>query len=141
MTFSLPEDDRDFLAYKKLPHRLLSEKVPGGDERRGVVLEGRPVPDNLRPAEAGSQIPPLTTDVLVLIPPGYATTKLDSFYTGVRLVRIADGNTPQNAEGHQELFGITWQFWSRHLANEDWRPGIDSLATYLQYINAELRRA
>ena len=39
------------------------------------------------------------------------------------------------------MFGQTWQFWSRHLNKEDWRPGIDNLRTFLAYIRAELKAA
>jgi len=79
-------------------------------------------------------------DVLVVIPDGYATTKLDSFYTIPRLKR-GDGADPQNATGDTPMFGRSWQFWSRHLNDGDWRIGIDGLRTFLSYIRGELKNA
>ena len=73
-----------------------------------------------------------------MIPDGYATTKLDSFYTIPRFKR-ADGHDPQNATVDSALFGKTWQFWSRHLDDNDWRVGIDGLRTFISYIRGELR--
>jgi hypothetical protein len=79
-------------------------------------------------------------DLLVVIPDGYATTKLDSFYTTPKLKR-ANGQDPQNANVDSALFGKTWQFWSRHLDDKDWRIGIDGLRTFFSYIRGELRNA
>ena len=74
-----------------------------------------------------------------LIPPQYATTKLDSFYTRPHLKR-QDGSDPQNTAADQEVFDTKWQFWSRHLTDNQWRPDIDGLETYLQYVRDELRK-
>jgi hypothetical protein len=76
----------------------------------------------------------------VLIPSGYATTKLDSFYTLAHLKR-PNGTDPQNATVVQALFQKNWQFWSRHLEDADWRVGKDGLRTFLSYIRNELRNA
>jgi hypothetical protein len=76
----------------------------------------------------------------VLVPDGYATTKLDSFCALPRLKR-PDDSDPQAANGETALFGKTWQFWSRHLDDKEWRVGIDGLRTYLSYIRGELRNA
>jgi hypothetical protein len=78
--------------------------------------------------------------LLILIPSQYATTKLDSFYTIPHLKR-ADGSDPQNANNNSPLFKRSWQFWSRHLNNDEWRVGIDGFETYLQYVRSELRGA
>ncbi|MDA9419089.1 hypothetical protein XH81_30080 [Bradyrhizobium sp. CCBAU 25360] len=75
---------------------------------------------------------------MILIPPQYATTKLDSFYTRPYLTR-QDGNGPQNTTTDHELFGAKWQFWSRHLAKDQWRPDIDGLETYLQHVRDALK--
>jgi hypothetical protein len=140
MSFYLPEEDQEYLTAKGIQYELLVEKVSGGQERRGVIFHGFPVPPGLRIVTNGSLANCECCDLLVIVPHGYATTKLDSFYASPYLKRF-DGTDPRNATGQEVLFGATWQFWSRHLADSDWRVGIDGFSTYLQYITSELRNA
>jgi hypothetical protein len=79
-------------------------------------------------------------DLLIQIPSGYSTTKLDSFYTRPVLKR-SNGTHPDCAASEQPLFGESWQFWSRHLQDNEWRPGTDGMETFLQYVRAELKKA
>jgi Prokaryotic E2 family E len=138
MTF-LPEEDQDFLDGSGIRYELLTEDE-GNAKRRGVLLPGFSLAGNLRMQQNGDLVVCETCDVLILIPDGYATTKLDSFYTTPHLKR-ADGSDPQAATGTPTLFGKTWQFWSRHLDGNDWRVGVDGLRTYLSYVRGELRGA
>jgi|GEM_PF-1147892 len=136
----LPEDDVEFLCAKQIPHELKVEKLPDGTERRGIVFPGFGFRGNLR-AMNGTQLVPCTScEMMIIIPAGYATTRLDNFYTRPFLKR-PDGTAPQNAAGEPDLFSTKWQFWSRHLADGDWRVGIDGLETFLQYVRCELARA
>lgn len=134
----LPEEDQEFLAGSGIKFEELSEKIPDGKERRGVLFRGFSFSGNLRRVENDLLVRTTTCDLLVLVPDGYATTKLDSFYTLPKLKR-ADGTDPQNANGETLLFQKIWQFWSRHLDNKDWRVGVDGLRTFLSYIRGELR--
>lgn len=136
----LPEEDQDFLKSSGIPHELLEERTPDGAERRAVLFPAFNFRGNLKAQANGSLTPRDTCDLLVVIPGGYATTKLDSFYTVPRLKR-ADGSDPQNATGDTPMFGRTWQFWSRHLDDADWRVGVDGLRTFLSYIRGEFKRA
>ena len=136
----LPEEDQEFLDASGIKYELLTEKMPDGNDRRGVLFPGFSFGGNLRTQGNDGLSVCDSCDVLVLVPDGYATTKLDSFYTLPRLKR-PDGSDPQNATGDTSLFQKTWQFWSRHLGDNDWRVGIDGLRTYLSYIRVELRRA
>jgi hypothetical protein len=136
----LPEEDVEFLDGNGITYELLSETMPDGTLRRGVLLPRFAFAGNLRTQKDGAWVPCGTCDLLILIPDGYATTKLDSFYTLPRLKRV-DGADPQNANGECQLFGKTWQFWSRHLDDRDWRVGIDGLRTFLTYVRGELRSA
>ena len=136
----LPEDDTDYLQGKRIKYELLIEPLPGDKERRGVLFPNFKVPENLWVYVDGILSPCQTCNLLVLIPDGYATTKLDSFYTSPRLKR-GDGSDPKNANVETPLFGITWQFWSRHIEDRDWRAGLDGLGTFLNYIASELRSA
>jgi hypothetical protein len=137
----LPEDDAEYLKAKQISHELKQEKLPDGTERRGVVFPSFAVSGNLQTANGGGQLAGCTAcDLLILIPPGYSTTKLDSFYTRPFLKKPG-GSDPQAASGQQDLFGQQWQFWSRHLADGEWRVGQDGLETFLQYVRSELQRA
>ncbi len=136
----LPEDDQQFLKAKELAHELKTERLPDGNERRGVLFPGFRFESNLAAIIDEGLAACSSCDMIVLIPSGYSTTRLDSFYTSPRLKRL-DGGDPHQAAGEQELFGSKWQFWSRHLDDSDWRDGQDGLETFLQYVRDELRKA
>lgn len=135
MTF-LPRDDVEFLSSKALAYELKDV-----DGQRGIVLPNLSFEGNLYCTnEQGQLVRCVSCDVLIRIPSGYATTRLDSFYTSA-VLRRADNSFPNCATGVETHFGRPWQFWSRHLDEKDWRPDIDGLHTYLNYVLSELRRA
>jgi len=133
MTF-LPEDDLDFLKLKEIPYQL---KIEG--DRRGIIFPEFEFTGNLAALNGTELARRNTCQLLVLIPSGYAATKLDSFYTQPFLKR-ADGANPNCATELQPHFGESWQFWSRHLNDGEWRAA-DGLHTFMQYIRAELAKA
>lgn len=135
----LPEEDVEFLEGNGIKYELLVETV-NGTVRRGVLLPGFAFAGNLRMQKDGAWVPCGNCDLMILIPDGYATTRLDSFYTLPRLKR-ADGADPQNTNAETPLFGKTWQFWSRHLDADAWRVGVDGLRTFLAYVREALRSA
>ena len=136
----LPEEDKEYLQEKGIIFESKIESVPGGKDRRAVLFPNFIVPGNLRTYVGETLTPISNCNLMVLIPDGYATTKLDSFYTSPRLKRI-NGTDPDRANVEAALFGQRWQFWSRHLADTDWRVGIDGLGTFLSYVSNELRIA
>jgi hypothetical protein len=136
----LPESEQDFLDENRIKHELLSEKLPDGTERNGVLFPGFGFEGNLWISKDGTLARCTVCDLLILIPKGYTTTKLDSFYT-IPWLKRADGSDPVNANSGSPMFQKNWQFWSRHLDEGDWRPGKDDLRTFLSYIRNELRRA
>lgn len=134
----LPEEDQEFFAQKELKFELLEEKIPGGDIRNGVLFPDFEFSANLRIDGVSEAV--RTASLLILVPKGYATTKLDSFYTSPLLKR-PNGAFPDRANSTATLFDRTWQFWSRHLAPNEWRAGQDGFESYLQYVRCELKRA
>jgi hypothetical protein len=136
----LPEGDQEFLEENAIKHELLSEKLPDGTERNGVLFKEFSFDANLRTTKDGVLVACGVCDLLVIIPKGYSTTKLDSFYTLPWLKRL-DGADPVNSNTPSMMFEKNWQFWSRHLDDVDWRPGKDDLRTFLSYIRNELRIA
>jgi len=135
----LPEEDQEFLADNAIEHRELTERMPDGTVRRGILFAGFRFSGALWRSD-GALVSADRCDLLILVPDGYATAKLDSFYTDPKL-RRSDGSFPQNANGDTSLFQQTWQFWSRHLGDGDWRVGVDGLRTFLSYIRGELKAA
>lgn len=135
----LPLDDRDFFATKGFAYDEIEEKLPEGNVRRLVVLHGLQAPANIFVRNEQGQLATADTfRLLILVPNGYATTRLDSFYTLPRLLR-SNGADPDRANGSGNFLGSDWQFWSRHLTDSEWRVGIDGMETYLQYVFNELR--
>jgi E2/UBC family protein E len=135
----LPEDDREWLNEKCLSYKELTQ-----DSARGVVLKKHCLQEGkfLTPLPDGKIVPVKKADVLILIPSGYNTTALDSFYTNPILIVAATGMKPPNCDGTQQHFGRDWQFWSRHLQGDNaWRPGIDSLRTFWEIVKFEIGRA
>jgi hypothetical protein len=137
MTF-LPEDDVEFLKRKGIPYEPKTETLPDGTVRNAVIFPGFQFGGNLFTRQGDQLVSCATCDLMILIPPQYATTKLDSFYTRPHLKR-QDGNDPQNTAADQELFSFKWQFWSRHLTDDQWRADIDGLETYLQHVRDALK--
>lgn len=135
----LPEDDQVFLAQKSLRYSLREEPA-SQDVRRGVEFPEFEVPANLARKENGQPVAGGHVRLLVLIPSGYPKVRLDSWYVSPGLFHL-DGREVDRANGQQVLFGENWQFWSRHLTNEEWRADSDGLETYLQYIRSGLRAA
>jgi hypothetical protein len=133
----LPEDDQDFLHRKAIKHRLLSEGTEP-EVRRAVVFEEFEIPTNLCQRRDGQLVAGGTAAILVLIPKGYAKARLDSWYIRPGLF-TPSGGPVDRAGSEADLFGEKWQFWSRHLADNEWRPDVDGLETYIQYIRAGLR--
>src|SRR6266481_2485291 len=109
----LPEEDQEFLDSNGIKYELLTEKMPDGAERRGVLFPGFALLGNLRTQKESALVACESCDLLVVVPTGYATTKLDSFYTLPRLKR-PDGSDPQATNPETALFQKAWQFWSRH---------------------------
>ena len=136
----IPEDDLEYIRKKGLKFELKTEELPGGNKRDGIVFPEFAFEANLRTQTPAGLVNCATCALLIVIPIGYATTQLDSFYTQPFLNR-ANGSNPDRANDEQVLFGGKWQFWSRHLDKTEWRVDIDGLETYLQYVRAELRKA
>lgn len=135
----LPEADQDFLAAKELEYELKSEPQPEGKVRHGIIFPKFTLPTNLLAKDTAGQLVRVeTVRLLVLVPHGYDETQLDSWYVSPA-VYSANGNSIRNTAEMQTLFGEDWQFWSRHLDASEWRPGIDGLESYLQYVRAGLR--
>jgi len=136
----LPEEDREELAAKGIPYTEKEEKLPDGTVRRGVLFPGFAFEGALFETKDNALVACAQCDLLILIPSGYAKTKLDSFYTRPYLKR-QNGAFPDRANVTQKLFDTDWQFWSRHLSDDEWQKGDRDLVTYLYVVRDALRQA
>jgi hypothetical protein len=79
---------------------------------------------------------PQLVSLLLRLPAGFPNAAPDMFWT-FPVVQNAAGGEPLAASVRESYGGRIWQRWSRHLQN-DWRPGVDSMRTYLARIRREL---
>lgn len=122
----LPPDDSAYLA----------ERFPGFSQSVEsnmlcVVLPGYALPGGLAPTSA---------DLLLRLAPGYPDVPPDMWWFDPAVQRT-DGQAIPNTQVTENHLGRTWQRWSRHLAPGQWRPGVDSLQTYLALVRRNLDSA
>ena len=119
-SFSLPSEDREYLKANFPNWEQVSE-----DSKKGIVIRNYHLPKgyNLK-----------KSDLMLLIPDNYPTTKIDMFYFSPDINRIDRTNI--EALSPETHFQRNWQRWSRHY---DWRVGIDNISTHITYIHNQLK--
>lgn len=95
-----------------------------------IVIRDFPMPPGLEP---------LTSTLLLRLPPGFPDVGPDMFWAEPAIVG-PQGTPVPGTESQEAYLGSTWQRWSRHIGGQ-WRPGIDNLGTYLAYIRRCLDQA
>ena len=118
--FPLPKEDIEYLKANLFKWKLYIE-----DSKKGIIISNYHLPNGYMPDKS---------DLMLIIPDNYPTAKIDMFYFS-QIIERKDGVKINRLE-NESHFGKTWQRWSRHY---DWRPGIDSLATHIPYIENELK--
>ncbi|RWE31180.1 MAG: hypothetical protein EOS77_17780 [Mesorhizobium sp.] len=95
---------------------MRSCQAPGEDSEIGdgqaVHLDEKAPPQSPRQPRSKGKWPPVPgglVRLLVLIPPGHAKVRLDSWYVSSGLFQL-DGREVDRANGQQVLFGENWQF-------------------------------
>lgn len=81
-----------------------------------------------------------TSDLLLRLSGGYPDVKPDMWWFHPP-VRRTDGQTIEATQTQEQYLGRTWQRWSRHLNDGQWRSGIDTLRSYIALVRSELRKA
>lgn len=122
--FHLPEVDSDYLTLKGFQWSL---PQPGYLLFTGIEVS----PEKYDKPKV---------DLLIRIPGGYPTAALDMFYVSPEL-KLKGGGAPPASEVREDHIGRKWQRFSRHMNSGSclWRPGRDSLKTFLALILAELQ--
>jgi len=121
----LPEADAEYLETKG--YRFSEEAVGGWIH---VIVHEFSLPAAYCPG---------TCDLLIRLPAGYPNANPDMFWTRPD-VRLANGNWPSRGDYHESFAGASWQRWSRHFPPDTWRPGTDTLQSFLATIRRELAK-
>jgi len=116
----LPED----LEYLEAHYPSKWKQESEGNGKSGLLIEDFPIPDGYKEKKS---------TLMLLIPSGYPGSVLNMFYFTPPLNK-ADGSAI-NALASETHFGRPWQRWSRHY---DWKPGVDSIVTHIEYIKNQL---
>ena len=122
----LPEHDIDYLVALGTKYSVVSE---GG--MLCVVIS-----DFLLPAgfEVG------VADLMLRLAPGYPDVAPDMWWFHPAVKRI-DGVEIPATQSLETYLSRTWQRWSRHLVPGQWKPGVDSIESYLALVRRELLAA
>lgn len=79
-------------------------------------------------------------DLLVRLSTGYPDVPPDMWWFDPPVQR-SDGKAIPATDVFETYLGRTWQRWSRHLTAGQWRPGIDSMESYVALIRQQLELA
>ena len=122
----LPNEDRECLEARRLQYSEVIE-----DRMTCVVLHEFPLPNGLRPSRS---------DLLLRLAPGYPDVAPDMWWFDPPILR-PDGQPIPQTNITEHYLGRTWQRWSRHFNAGQWRPGVDSLESFLALVRQELTRS
>ncbi len=123
---ALPQPDIEFLDARGLPYTVTEEA-----NMTCVVFPNYALPGGCNVAQS---------DLLIRLSPGFPDIPPDMWWFSPAVTR-ADGRSIPATEHAENHLGRTWQRWSRHLAQGQWRSGTDDIRTYLAMIAREVRRA
>ena len=122
---SLPAKDMAFLNERGIAHAIGSE---GG--MICVILPQWSLPRGFDQS---------ASDLLMRLHPGYPDVPPDMWWFSPS-VRLADGRELPNTNVVETYLGRSWQRWSRHFLNGQWKSGVDCLESYLALIRLDLER-
>ncbi|MCP4145028.1 MAG: hypothetical protein GY752_07055 [bacterium] len=119
--FHLPEDDIQYLNSLGLNWETIQD-----GNARGVVLCGFLMPPPFQPEKLNLKIK---------VPQDYTSgAALDMFFTDTPATR-SDGKGIERLTESNHFDNKKWWQWSRHYPkNTKWRPGVNTLATHISYV-------
>jgi hypothetical protein len=94
-----------------------------------VIIHKYPMPNGYQPREV---------DLLLRLPMGFPDVPPDMWWICPFVVLESTGADPPQAEQREQHLGREWQRWSRHLNPGQWRPGRDSIQTFLRTIQSDI---
>jgi hypothetical protein len=123
----LPSRDAQYLNQSGIAYRTFED----GTGMLNVELLDFLLPPGLNTASA---------NVLLRLSPNYPDSPPDMWWTIPHLT-TGRGGTIAATDLIETYDGRRWQRWSRHLDPGAWRPGIDSLESYIQLLRTDLTTA
>lgn len=122
---SLPLNDQAYLEARGLTFETTSES-----NMTCVLLRGYPLPEGYDRSRS---------DLLLRLSPGYPDVPPDMWWFDPP-VKLSNGRVVQATECIEQHLGRSWQRWSRHFNQRQWRSGVDCLESFLALIRKELER-
>ena len=122
----LPEKDRIYLKERGIQYEI---KV--SHNQTGIILTSYKLPQR--------KFDCVSTDILILLPPGYPDVSPDMFYCYPWLRHYETKGFPIAADVNFSFDNKNWQRWSRH--NKEWRIGKDGIRTMIKRIDRALEEA
>jgi len=123
---SLPESDIAYLTERAIVHTISIEA-----NMTCVVLPNWSLPTGYGVNK---------TDLLLRLSPGYPDVPPDCWWFNPA-VRLDSGVVIPATEVDEHHLGKSWQRWSRHFNEGQWRSGVDGLESFIALIRAELVRS
>jgi hypothetical protein len=123
----LPAEDRAYLDGKGLRYETFPER-----DVLNLIIHDFELPRGYQPR---------LVDLLLRLPIGWPDAQPDMYWCDPEVLLEATANRPAAADVFEVYLNRRWQRFSRHLAAGQWRPGIDTLETYLTLIRVELAGA
>jgi hypothetical protein len=80
------------------------------------------------------------SDLLLRFSAGYPDVKPDMWWFDPP-IRRTDSRLIPNTDVTEHYLGRSWQRWSRHLSDGQWRSGIDGLESFLALLRMELEKS
>jgi len=122
----LPASDSSFLTELGVTHSIMSEA-----NMTCIVLPKFPLPEGLDRHES---------DLLLRLSAGYPDVPPDMWWFDPP-IRRANGQPIQATDVVERHLDRSWQRWSRHFQNGQWRSGVDGLRNFLALVRRELERS
>lgn len=80
------------------------------------------------------------TDLLIFTTVHYPNAGFDMFWADEKL-KLNNNGVPKNADVIEQYLGRNWRRFSYHpFNNRPWNPSVDSVISYMSYIDQRLRK-
>lgn len=122
---SLPANDIATFNERGIAHQVIPE---GG--MTCVIFSQWPLPAGFDQS---------ASDLLLRLHPGYPDVPPDMWWFSPSVL-LADGRELPNTSVVETYLGRSWQRWSRHFLNGQWKSGIDTVESYMALIRQDLER-
>lgn len=122
---TLPADDLKHLAERGIAYQIAFEA-----NMTCVVFPRFALPPGYDRSES---------DLLLRLPAGYPDVPPDMWWFDPPVL-LPGGRSVQATECTERYLDRSWQRWSRHFNQGQWRSGLDCLETFLALVRKELQR-